>query len=399
MVISDKPFTFDRVIRIAITIGLIWGGIQVLGYLSDVLVPFVVALILAYLMHPLCLRIQQYVKRREVAVLLTLAIIICALVGLTSLIVPMITAEVKHMGSLLTEFANNSALAAKASRELPSEVWAVLKDVLNQSDLRDFFTSSQGLDMVQAAAKKLLPGLWGAVKGASNLFMGIMGLLIIVLYTVFLLMDFQKVQSDWRSMLPAAWRTPVELFVNDFEAGMNRYFRAQAVVAAIVGVLFAIGFSMIGLPLAIVLGLFIGALNMVPYLQILGFVPAILLGLIHWLETDINFAVLLLLILAVFGVVQLIQDAILTPRIMGQAMGLSPWMILLSLSVWGKLLGLLGLLIALPMTVLTLSYYRRLIAPAPDLPPVSDGEVPHTETPAETPAEASAQTSAQTSAE
>ncbi|UZP67423.1 AI-2E family transporter [Desulfovibrio mangrovi] len=365
MVISDKPFTFDRVVRIAITIGLLWGGVTVLGYLSDVLVPFVVALILAYLMHPLAQRIQTYVKRREVAVLLTLLLIISVLCGLISLIVPMITAEVKHMGRLVTEFAGNSPLAAKASQELPAEVWAVLKDVLNQSDLREFFTSSQGLDMVQTAAKKLLPGLWGAVKGAGNLIMGIMGLLIIVLYTVFLLMDFQKVQTDWRTMLPLSWRAPVELFVNDFEAGMNRYFRAQALVAAIVGVLFAIGFSILGLPLAILLGLFIGALNMVPYLQILGFVPAVLLGIIHWLETDINFAMLMLLILAVFAVVQLIQDAVLTPRIMGQAMGLSPWMILLSLSVWGKLLGLLGLLIALPMTVLCLSYYRRVIDPVP----------------------------------
>lgn len=369
MVINDKRFTFDRVIRIALTAGLLWGGVTVLSYLSDVLVPFVIALIIAYMVHPLASRVQRYVAKRELAVIMSLLLILAASFLLTALVTPMITAEVKHMGRLITEFANNSAFAAKASSQLPTEVWTVVKDLLGQNDMKDFFTSAQGLDMVQTAAKKILPGLWGAVKGARDLVLGIMGLLIVFLYTVFLLMDFQKVQDNWHTMLPPAWRTPVALFVRDFEAGMNRYFRAQALVAFIVGVLFAIGFSMLGLPLAILLGLFIGVLNMVPYLQILGFVPAILLGIIHWLESDISLSLLLLLILAVFVVVQLIQDALLTPRIMGQAMGLSPWMILLSLSIWGKLLGLLGLLIALPLTVLCLSYYRRIIDPLqPELP-------------------------------
>ncbi|GFM36112.1 AI-2E family transporter [Desulfovibrio psychrotolerans] len=408
MVISDKPFTFDRVIRIAITVGLLWGIVTVLGYLSDVLVPFVVALILAYLAHPLVMAVETRIRNRQAAVLLSLAIIVFAISTLFSFVMPYIMAEVKHMGRLITAFATNSDLAAKASRQLPEEVWIVLRDALTQSDLREFFTSSQGLDMVQTMAKKVLPGLWGAVKGARDIILAITGLLIIVLYTVFLLLDFRKVQENWQSMLPVTWREPVALFVRDFEAGMNRYFRAQALVAGIVGVLFAIAFSLMGLPMGIMLGLFIGLLNMVPYLQILGFIPAVMLGVVHWLETDMSLSLVMGLILAIFAVVQLIQDAVLVPRVMGKAMGLSPWMILLSLSVWGKLLGLLGLLIALPMTVLCLSYYRRIIEPVPPgtagpitpdaakpSPPVQNtsDKAPADETPlqpdtAETPAEA-----------
>ncbi len=363
MVLDNRPYTFDRVFRMAVAVAVVWGGITVLGYLSDVLVPFVVALLLAYLVNPLTLRIQRFVPSRGAAALLSLFCIMGATCGLAALIVPMITAEVRHMGTLITEFANNPALADKASRQLPAEVWAVLKDLLNQHDLRDFFTSTQGLDMVQTAARKMLPGLWGAIKGARDLVIAVMGLLVILLYTVFLLLDFQKVRENWQHILPPAWRMPVQLFMADFETGMNRYFRAQALVAAIVGVLFAIGFSMAGLPLAILLGVLIGILNMVPYLQILGFIPALMLGLIQWLETGTSLAMIMLMILAVFAVVQLIQDLLLTPRFMGQAMGLSPWMIMLSLSIWGKLLGLLGLLIALPLTVLCLSYYRRVIEP------------------------------------
>ena len=127
------------------------------------------------------------------------------------------------------------------------------------------------------------------------------------------------------------------------------------------GVLFALGFALIGLPLGIILGLFVGLLNMVPYLQIIGLIPAFALALIQALETGGNFWLALGLVGGVFVVVQAIQDIILTPRIMGKATGFSPAVILLSLSIWGKLLGFLGLVIALPLTYILLAYYRRLV--------------------------------------
>jgi predicted PurR-regulated permease PerM len=145
---------------------------------------------------------------------------------------------------------------------------------------------------------------------------------------------------------------------------MNRYFRAQALVASITGVLLTVGFLIIGVPMAILLGLFIGLLNMVPYLQIIGLIPAFLLALVHALETGGNLLTMLALTGLVFVVVQIIQDTILVPRIMGKEMGLSPAMILLSLSIWGKLLGIFGLLIALPMTCLLVAYYRRFLTRA-----------------------------------
>jgi predicted PurR-regulated permease PerM len=116
--------------------------------------------------------------------------------------------------------------------------------------------------------------------------------------------------------------------------------------------------------LGILLGLFIGLLNMVPYLQIIGLIPAFLLALIHALEMGGDFWMILSLTGLVFAVVQIIQDAILVPKIMGRVTGLSPAMILLSLSIWGKLLGVFGLLIALPMTCLLLAYYRRFLVTA-----------------------------------
>ena len=107
--------------------------------------------------------------------------------------------------------------------------------------------------------------------------------------------------------------------------------------------------------------MFTGILNVAPYLGTLGLIPGVMLGALHSLEAGPVALVGVGLVLLVFAVVQVIQEVVLVPKIQGDSMGLTPWMILLSLSVWGKLLGFLGLLIALPMTCLCLSYYRRML--------------------------------------
>ena len=142
---------------------------------------------------------------------------------------------------------------------------------------------------------------------------------------------------------------------------MRRYFRAQALVASLTGLICAIGFVLIGLPLGILLGALVGLLNMVPYLQIIAIVPAIILALIHALETGMSIWLVLALTGLVFVIAQIIQDGVLVPRIMGKVTGLSPAAIMLSLSIWGKLLGLLGLIIALPVSFLLLAYYRSFL--------------------------------------
>ena len=163
------------------------------------------------------------------------------------------------------------------------------------------------------------------------------------------------------SFLPERYRPFAQKLVKDVEQGMNLYFRGQGMVAFCVGVLFSIGFLIIDFPMAIGLGMFIGLLNMVPYLQLVGFIPAILLAVVKAADTGQSFWLIMLGVLIVFAVVQVIQDTILTPRIMGHVTGLNPAIILLSLSIWGSLLGILGMVIALPMTTLLITYYQRYV--------------------------------------
>lgn len=100
---------------------------------------------------------------------------------------------------------------------------------------------------------------------------------------------------------------------------------------------------------------------MVPYLQIIGFLPTIILAILKAADTGENFWIIIAGALAVFAIVQTIQDTLLVPKIMGKITGLNPAIILLSLSIWGSLMGMLGMIIALPLTTLMLSYYQRFI--------------------------------------
>jgi len=238
---------------------------------------------------------------------------------------------------------------------------------------------------IQGAIKSILPKLWSVVNSSFNALMGLAVVFISMLYLVFILMDYEKISNGWIHIIPPKYRAFISELAEDLETGMNRYFRGQALVASLVGVLFAIGFSIMGLPLAIIVGLFIGLLNMVPYLQVIGIAPCLLLGLLQAAESGTSYWLILLFIALVFVVVQCIQDLFLVPKIMGNVTGMNPAIILLSLSIWGALLGVTGMIIALPMTTLCISYYKRFVLKGETLPFAQDeASVESSETPENT---------------
>lgn len=361
MLNSERPYNFDRVFRLALAGAMLWGLIWLLSYLSDVLIPFAVGLILAYLLNPFVELWQRLVKNRVVAVFVSLGCLVLAAVLLLWLVVPMIAAELANMGHLLSKLASGSSLAENASDPIPAKLMEWVRDILARPEVQKFFSSGNLWDMGLTLAKKILPGLWGLVSQVGSFVMGLIGILMVGLYFIFLLLDFETVAARWQEILPPSQRQRVAGFLGDFQTAMSRYFRAQAGVAAIVGVLFAIGFTLIGLPLGILLGLLIGLFNMVPYLQLLGLIPAIMMAVLATLQGDMGIWAMLGLTGGVFAVVQVIQDTFLVPKIMGKAMGLSPAFILLSLSVWGKLLGFLGLIIAIPLTCLLWAWYQKFV--------------------------------------
>lgn len=350
-----KKITFDSFIRAVILGAIIIGILMLLKRLSGVLLPFFLAWLIAYLIYPLVSFFQYKLRLKN-----RIASIFCALFTLTIiggaafyLLVPPMIQEFLRVKDLLIEYFSTTHTASN----VPTTLSEFIRQNVDMHILEQMFSQENILD----ALKVTVPKLWALVSESINLLFGFFTVFLILLYIVFILLDYESISQGWTHLMPKKYRHTVTGILNDVKDGMNRYFRGQALVALCVGILFSIGFLIIDFPLAIGLGLFIGALNMVPYLQIIGFVPTIMLAILKAADTGDNFWIIIASATAVFIVVQIIQDGYLVPRIMGKITGLNPAIILLSLSVWGSLMGMLGMIIALPLTTLMLSYYQRYI--------------------------------------
>lgn len=350
-----KQITFDTFVRgfitVIITVGVVW----LLGRLSGVLLPFFLAWLIAYLLFPL-VKFFQYrcrMRFRIAAILSAFLVVALALTALFLLIVPPLIDEGVHVKDLLVAYISNDSTMSN----IPHMVQEFVHSHLSAETIKNLVTQEGFLDSVKAT----VPKVWNVIMQSINIVSSFISLTMIVLYTLFILLDYEDISSGWLEMLPERWRPFSRQLVSDIELGMNKYFRGQALVAFCVGVLFSIGFLIIDFPMAVGLGMFIGLLNMVPYLQLIGFIPTVLLAIVKAADTGQNFWLILLMALVVFAVVQAIQDSFLTPKIMGKVTGLNSAIILLSLSIWGSLLGMLGMIIALPMTTLLITYYQKYV--------------------------------------
>jgi predicted PurR-regulated permease PerM len=361
---DEQRYDFDRVFRLLITVATILLLFFLVRHLSEVLIPFVVAFLLAYLLHPLVIRVQRRVKNHSVAVLLTVMGVGLLFFGVLAVLTPIVANELRGVNQLAQQLRQEgSELKLRIQRSMEEDPSGWIQFAIEKTE--EFVTSEQFLTLAAEAARRLAPGIQELLSGVYGFFAAITGAVIVVLYVIFLLIDYGKVKN-WQEMLPPRMRDAGAGFIEDVSDIMGRYFRGQFLVAMTTGILFAIGFSILGLRLAVLLGLFMGLLNMVPYLQLIGVIPAALLSVLHTLETP--GAVIwqdLLGLLIVLAVVQLIQDGFLVPRIMGEVTGLRPAIILLSVFVWGKLLGFLGLVLAIPLTSLIIAYYYRYVLGRP----------------------------------
>ena len=352
---EKSKITFDSVIRAIMAVIIIVGVVMLLNRLSGVLLPFFAAWLAAYLLFPL-VRFFQYKCRMKFRILgiisafLTVALVLTLLAWLV--VPPMIEEGGRIKDVMITYVEGNSTLSS-----IPGKVQEFIREHTDVEQLKAIVTHQGFIDSV----KEAMPKVWDVIAQSFSVLSSLLSLTMIVLYTFFILLDYEEICNGWPNLLPERYRDFAVQLMKDVEEGMNKYFRGQGLIALCVGVLFSIGFLIIDFPMAIGLGMFIGLLNMVPYLQMLGFIPTIILALAKSAETGQNFWLILLMALAVFAVVQVIQDAFLTPKIMGQVTGLNAAIILLSLSIWGSLLGMLGMIIALPLTTLLLSYYQRYV--------------------------------------
>lgn len=352
-----RPYTFDRVVRMMLGTLVFSLVIALIYYLRDVLLPFGVAVVIAYLLEPLVQfnRHLLHLKGRVAAVFVTFFGVMFACIMLGWALMPSIITEAHQVSNLVSDYVASS----QSVPFIPESVHRFLKENIDFNQISAVLHNTNWVSIGS--------GIVNIFNHSITLLISVFNWAIVVLYVVFIMLDYDRLNRGFKAMVPPAYRSQANALGRDLQQAMNHYFRGQALIALIVGVLFVIGFLLVGLPLAVVLGLFIGVLNLVPYLQLISIPVTALLCLIYSAQTASGFWVIFGEAMAVYVIVQCIQDLIITPKVMGKAMGLNPAIILLSLSVWGSLLGFLGMIIALPMTTLLISYYERYVIERPGL--------------------------------
>lgn len=351
-----REFTFDRIARmlvLSVLILLIYVAVQAIW---SVILPFLLAGIFAYVMMPL-VRFFQYTLRlrsRGLSVILTLLLLGAVVYLAVIFIIPSINAEIEKTLQVISGYSSGQDILTMI---LPRNIRNYLNGGLRWGN----FPQQLSLEKVLENVKLLLDQVGGIINSTLSIFSWGLVFLIGLVYFVFILLDFENLGRGFISLFPKTLRPTIRTISMDLDRYMNNYFRGQALVAMSVGILLTIGFNIIGLPLATAMGIFIGILNFIPYMQALGIIPLGLASLLMAAQTGENAFVCMLLGYGVLMIVQIIQDMIIVPRIMGQTMGMRPSLILLVLSIWGYLLGFFGMLIALPITMFIYSLYMRYV--------------------------------------
>lgn len=345
-------WNIDRIMKLIIALGIITGLIFLMSYLKNVLIPFFVACFIAYLLQPIVEfnRRWTHEKGRIISSILTVLEVVLLLGGIVYMFLPHVMDELQELGKILHEIN-------VGKRQLPPEFAGIISYVennFNPSDIRHLL-SELHVSTLLSKGTSLLGESIGVI-------MQVLAWAMTLIYVLFILIDYPQISRGFKLLVPYKYREGAVSVVRDVQDNMNRYFRGQGRVALCAMVFYCVGFSIVGLPLAIPLGILVGVLYMIPYFQYITLIPVGIICLIYSLGGADSFWMLLGKSLLVYVVSQSICDYIITPHIMGKEMGMNPAVILLSLSVWGSLLGIMGMIIALPVTSLIMSYYERYIS-------------------------------------
>jgi predicted PurR-regulated permease PerM len=359
--------------RAAYSVGAILLGGYAVYWLRDVLTPIFLAFSLAYLLDPLVDRLEAWKVPRPAGIAIVLIGVLGAVALFLGLVVPGIAADV-----------------AGVIRELPTQLaalWARLMPWLEQRGIAVPHSTTEWVERLNALASEaastiLAPAgnALGALLGGTLSVLGsVAAALVVVVLAVYLLNDFDRITAGFKELIPLRWRGTVTHYARDIDQMLSHFLRGQLTVMAILAILYGGAYALLGVRLAVPIGIIAGILNFIPYLGS-GF--ALVAGLLMSLLDGWHFWQLIGVVLA-YTAVQTLEGFVITPRIVGHTVGLSEIWVLVALFVGAELFGFLGVLLAVPAAAVAkifvapaLRYYRRT-ALFRDTPPVtgSDGHL------------------------
>lgn len=322
---------------------MVWGGFWVITRLSSVLLPLAIAGILAYLLDPVVDFLENRRIPRTRAILMVFFMAIMLILLMLSTVVPRLVVEMGQLMDQIPSYAKQ--VRQELEKWLSESVWGMKAQAAWSSQLGD---TAQG--WLTQAAPVVTAWLWENLSKAASWAGLLAGLALVPVYSFYFLAEKTGIQNRWTDYLPlreSSLKDEVVFVLRAINDYLIVFFRGQVLVALCDGVLLTVGFLMLGLNYAVLLGFVAGLLSIVPYLGImLSLIPALALAAIQfgdWWHPA--------LVLVIFGLVQTLEGLVISPKIIGDRVGLHPLTIIIAVMVGTTLLGgLLGGVLAIPLT-------------------------------------------------
>jgi predicted PurR-regulated permease PerM len=317
--------------------------------LSPILTPFVVSGLLGYLGDPLVDRLEARGLKRTPAVALVFTVIFLLLVLLLVLLVPRIEAQISQLLQKLPAYLEwlRLSLLPRLEALLPGEMGGLNLDALQQALTRHW-----------REAGGMLANVWSSVSGSGVALLGWLANLVLVpVLTFYLLRDWDRLVAGMHALLPRRNEATLSRLARESDEVLGAFLRGQLLVMFALGVIYTTGLWLVGLDLALLIGMFAGILSFVPYLGLI--VGVLVAGLASILQSqgflDLPWVVL------VFGIGQLLEGTVLTPRLVGERIGLHPVAVIFAVMAGGQLYGFFGILLALPVAAVAMVLVRHLL--------------------------------------
>jgi len=334
---------------LALAVELAWG----------VIMPFFLAALLTYLLAPVVERLEAAGCHRVLAIVATYALVAAAIAGGVLYLLPQAIQQTIQLAHVLPRFATHAEVS-----------WNHLLGALHEAPMPPALRAAI-TDSVKAAERALMHRLRDGVGLVLGLVPGVIAVVASPILAFYLLKDLTRLKARFWYVLPYAWHGPAFKLGRDLDRVLAGYVRGQLLVALLVGVMAGVFSAWVGVPFALLIGVVVGVTDVVPYVgPIVGALPAVLLALSHNVWTAVW-------VVGGFALIHEIEGTVLAPKIIGDAVGLHPLLVVLAILVGAELAGIAGMLVAVPigaaLNVFARHLYRMLaqsrtpgLTPAPE---------------------------------
>jgi len=321
-----------------------------LYYSRRVVIPFFVAFALAYLLDPLVDRMEKWKLSRTLSVVSLMAAFFALMLGAGLLVFPMLRVQAENLAKNLPGYIE----------VVQNWLRPVLEKIagLDQAKIQDLL--NEGMARFGEVPLKILTFvssfLWDSLSNLFDMILMAANLVIIPVVMFYLLRDYDRIIDKILALIPPRFKDAIVDTVSEVDRVLANFVRGQLMVAFLMGTLYSLGLFAVGTPMSLFIGFLAGLANLVPYLGVIvGFVPAAVLTYLQVQELTP-----ILWVMGVFGVVQMLEGLVITPRILGENIGLHPVAVMFAVLLGGELFGLTGIILGVPVVAVLNVLIRRI---------------------------------------